>query len=68
MIKRPDTETEKTYQVWSKSSDGDEATVTFTSEVNASNYWWQLVNETDMQVKLKQVTTETVMNHPQKPN
>lgn len=64
MIKRPIPEKEETYQVWSKSSDGDEASVTFTNEVDASNYWWQLVNETAMLVKLKKVTTETVMNHP----
>ena len=65
MIRRPIPEKEETYQVWSKPSDGDDSTlVTFTNEVDASNYWWKLVNETDMQVKLKKVTTETVMNHP----
>lgn len=64
MIKRPIPEKEEAYQVWSKSSDGDEALVTFTNEVDASKYWWKLVNETNMQVKLKKVTTETVRGRP----
>ncbi len=69
MIKRPDNEQKVTYQVWAQ--DHDEAnehydgttTATFDNEVQASNYWWKLVNETQLEVKLIQITQQTQITY-----
>jgi len=69
MIKRPDNEQKVTYQVWAKDHDESNehydgtTTATFDNEVQASNYWWKLVNETQLEVKLIQITQQTQMHH-----
>ena len=59
LVKR-DTEERVEYVVWCDYGNDEE--VTYWSDLaRAQEYWWKLVNETDSEVKLKRVTTETVL-------
>ncbi len=62
-----DREEKVEYVVWCKYGNEEEASVTYSSLAAAQDVWWERVNTPNLpEVKLKRVTTETVMRHPNK--
>lgn len=59
MIKRPGTQETKQFRVVSDGLD-----VLFDNDIDASKYYWKLVNEQDSPVQMWTISKKMYMNHP----